>query len=141
MTTLVLGHERIYPKTWIHHSPIDVNLWYDKPFKCVDFMCDKKDTDIMYDLYNSIDYSFDRKVKHPGIWNWTFAEDNSYDTIIDCIGPAYWDKNTDQYRQQPALLKTILRVLKPNGIFYGMKYSYTKINNELHKSPYKIETI
>lgn len=56
MKTLILGHLYNYKKTDIRCSPIDVELWYDKPFDCVDFMCDEETTDFVYDIYRSVDY-------------------------------------------------------------------------------------
>lgn len=131
----MLGHKRGYPKDWIRCSPIDVNLWYDKPFKCVDFLCSKESADFVYDIYRSIDYRFDEKgIKYHGFWVWEFAENESYDIIIDCTGCINWDKSNHQYKHNDELLKTILRVLKPNGVFYGRFYKYTKINDELFLS-------
>lgn len=135
MDTLILGHVFSYNKSNIRCSPIDVNVWYDKPFKCVDFMCDKSDADFVYDLIRSIDYRFYPPIKYNGPWVWKFAEDESYDTIIDCTGRVNFSGQTNKYRQQNALLKTILRVLKPNGIFYSYSGKYTKTNNQLMVEP------
>jgi hypothetical protein len=97
MKTLVLGHCYSYEKNNVRCSPIDVNLWYDKPFDCVDFWCRKEDTDFVYDIFRSIDYRFENPIQYDGFWIWKFAEDNSYDIIIDCTGSIHNDR---QYRIQ-----------------------------------------
>jgi len=141
MTTLILGHSRHYKKQQIRCSPIDVKLWYDKPFKCVDFLCDSATTDFVYDIYRSIDYRFDERgisYGDEGFWVWKFAEDESYDIIIDCIGSIYWDHRAKwstneeykKYKNQDKLLETILRVLKINGKFYSYFGIYTKTNDK-----------
>lgn len=131
MTTLILGHLYDYNKSCIRCSPIDVELWYDKPFKCVDFMCDKESTDFVYDIYRSIDYRSDEKgIKYNGYWVWKFTEDNSYDIIIDCTGSINWDRQRQQYKNNDELLKTISRVLRLNGIFYSHFGIYTKTSNK-----------
>lgn len=123
MATLILGHLYGYTKNIIRCSPIDVDFWYDKEFKCVDYKCCKNTTDFNYDIYRSIDYRFDEKgIKYDGFWVWKFVEDNSYDIIIDCTGSINWDKQKNQYKYNDELLKTIIRVLRTNGI-------YTKTNN------------
>jgi hypothetical protein len=58
MSTLILGHSHKFKKEDIICSPIDVNLWYDKPFTGVVLYCGKNDTDILYNIYKSIDYRF-----------------------------------------------------------------------------------
>jgi hypothetical protein len=111
-------------------------------------MCDKDQTDIVYDLYKSIDYRFtkgnEEGIKYKRPWHWAFAEDNSYDEIIDCIGRMYWiqecrhNSNIDKdwsnldkiYIEQDSLLETILRVLKIGGKFYSYFGIYTKINEK-----------
>ena len=119
MDTLILGHTFYYDKSSVRCSPIDVQLWYDNPFKCVDFMCDNSDADFVYDIFRSIDYRFDPPIKYNAHWVWKFADDESYDTIIDCTGTIHWDKSRNTYRHNDHLIKTIIRVLKPNGIFYS----------------------
>ena len=162
METLILGHMYYYKKELIRCSPIDVDLWYDKPFKCVDFWCDKNDADFVYNIFQSIDYRFvdddffepiftynektgtrniiykgdndePKIIKYNDYWIWKFAEDNSYDTIIDCCGSIHWEKfrahsYENKYKFQDKLLETILRVLKVNGKFYSHFGIYTKIN-------------
>ena len=136
MDTLILGHTFYYAKSSVRCSPIDVNLWYDKPFKCVDFMCDNSDADFVYDIYRSIDYRVDPPIKYNAPWVWKFADDESYDTIIDCTGIIHFIRQKNKYRQHDALLRTILRVLKPNGIFYSYSGKYTKTNdNQLIVEP------
>lgn len=122
MSTLILGHEHYMKPENIRCSPIDPNLWYNKPFTAVSFMCEKDDTDIVYDLYG--------KKKDNKHWDWNFAEDNSYDTIVDCMGSISWEglNRGKKYRFQDELLETILRVLKINGKFYSHFGIYTKIN-------------
>lgn len=138
MTTLILGHEYQYNKTGLRCSPINPDLWYDKPYTCVDHHCNNDETDIVYDLFSSIDYRFTSEndwikakkdgIKYDGHWVWKFAEDNSYDTIIDCMGSITWDRSLNQYKFQDELLKTLLRVLKINGKFYCSFGIYEKIN-------------
>jgi SAM-dependent methyltransferase len=61
-------------------------------------------------------------------WHWAFAENDSFDTIIDCIGSKYWNQAKTEYLFQDQLLQTILRVLRVNGKFYSPFGVYTKIN-------------
>ena len=129
MKTLILGHSYYYKKSSISCSPIDVDLWYDKPFDCVNFCCGKETTDFVYDIFHSVDYRFENKIKYVGFWVWKFAEDNSYDIIIDCTGSINWNRDKTEYKYQDELLKTILRVLTTNGIFYSYFGIYTKTNN------------
>ena len=144
MSTLILGHEFHYRIEGIRCSPIDPKLWYFKPFTCVSYVCTKNDTNIVYDLINSKDYRFTKETKWPkmcqqfikydGYWVWKFAEDNSYDMIIDCMGSISWDRSTGnpdtyKYKFQDELLKTILRILKQGGKFYSAFGIYTKIND------------
>jgi hypothetical protein len=136
MTTLILGHSYYYTKDNVRCSPVDVNSWYDKPFDCVDFMCDKETTDFVYDIFRSIDYRYENKISYDGFWVWKFAEDNSYDIIIDCTGAILLNKPKKEYRYQNDLLKTILRVLRPNGIFHSFFGSYKKQNDTLSFTPY-----
>jgi hypothetical protein len=90
MSILILGQSCKFKKEDIRCSPIDVNLWYDKPFTCVDLHCGKNDTDILYNIYKSIDYRFNENgVRYNGYWVWKFAEDNSYDIIIDYVTGMY----------------------------------------------------
>ena len=131
MDTLILGHEYSYEKEDIRCSPINVNLWYDKPFKCVDFMCANDSTDFNYDIFRSIDYRYKKKIRYQGKWIWKFAEDNSYDTIIDCTGSIHFNKEKNEYMFQDDLLKTIFRILRTNGKFYSYFGIYTKINDAL----------
>ena len=121
MSTLILGHTHEYPKESIHCSPIDVNKWYNTPFHCVDFWCNKDSCDFVYDIYRSVDKK--------SYWKWTFAEDNSYDTIIDCTGSIHWKQpftKTRRYSHHDDLLTTITRVLKDNGKFFSYVGIYTK---------------
>ena len=142
ISTLILGHMRHYEPHLISCSPIDTNLWINDNFTCVDYHCNKDSTDIVYDLFNSIDYRFCKSstfskedaIKYEGHWVWKFAENNSYDRIIDCIGNMHWDKSsgnpdTFKYKHHDELLKTILRILKPDGKFYSPFGIYTKISN------------
>jgi hypothetical protein len=129
MKTLILGHSYYYKKTNVRCSPIDVELWYDKHFDCVDFMCDKTTTDFVYDIYRSIDYSVENNIKYDGYWVWKFSQDNTYNIIVDCTGSINWDKSKKQYRHYDELIKTIFRVLTTNGIFYSYFGIYTKMNN------------
>lgn len=122
MTTLILGHNREYKKEDIRCSPIDVNLWYDKPYKCVDILIEKDTADFEYNIY--------RNKNIDGFWIWEFSENNSYDTIIDCIGSLYWDKCRNKYKNQDDLLKTIKRVLTTGGKFYSYFGIYTKVDND-----------
>jgi hypothetical protein len=130
MKTLILGHIYNFKKDDVRCSPIDVDLWYDKPFDCVDFMCDKEETTFLYDIYHSIDYRFDKKIRYNEPWVWKFAKNNSYDIIIDCTGLGAWDRKRQEYRACSFLLKTILRVLRINGIFYSYAGIYTKNPDE-----------
>lgn len=138
MKTLILGQS--YPSEIydIRCSPIDVELWYNKPFDCVDFMCDKETTDFVYDIFRSVDYRFENEIKYNGFWVWKFAEDNSYDIIIDCTGSIHWEKPKikKRYKFNDELLKTISRVLRTNGTFYSYFGIYTKtINGNLLFEP------
>jgi SAM-dependent methyltransferase len=132
MTTLILGHTyRMNNKDIdIRCSPIDIELWLYKPFTCVDYLCNPDDTDIVYDLYRSVDYRFCEKgIKYDGFWVWKFAEDESYDIIIDCMGSIKWCVNRTNYKHDKELLDTIKRILKPNGKFYSYFGIYTKLAN------------
>ncbi len=114
MRTLVLGHGKFYlsdedydrlPKSkkdqhaTIRCSPIKIEDWYTQPYICVDI-----DTyirpDIVYDLR-----------RRP----WVFAENESFDRVIDTCGIAFVRFNFyDKW-----FLDEVLRILKPGGIFYG----------------------
>ncbi len=126
MTTLILGLGYSYYND-IRCSPIDPELYRNKPFIGVDLICA---ADIRYDLYHSCDYRYNKKgdmYNKYGYWYWKFAEDNSYEIIIDTIGQcAFWNRNKKCYNNQDELLKTICRVLKPNGIFYSYNGIYMK---------------
>lgn len=96
MKTLVLGHHRNYTKQDIRCSPIDIDEWYDDDYICVDL---DKNADIIHDL------------RQP----WIFADDNSYDRIIDCGGIAFTIGNRFRLNVQ----QEIERTLKPGGVAYG----------------------
>jgi hypothetical protein len=130
MKTLVLGHTYNYKKTDVRCCPIDVDLWYDKPFDCVDCRCDKEETTFTYDIYRSIDYRFEKIIRYKKLWVWKFAENNSYDIIIDCIGLVPWIPDRKSYGGSSFMEETILRVLRINGIFYSYAGIYTKITDE-----------
>jgi hypothetical protein len=130
MKTLILGHIYNFKKTDVRCSPIDVDLWYDKPFDCVDCRCDKEETTFKYDIYRSIDYRFEKKIRYKKLWVWKFAENNSYDIIIDCIGLVPWIPDRKAYCGSSFMEETILRVLRINGIFYSYAGIYTKITDE-----------
>lgn len=144
MSTLILGHEFDYRMEYIRCSPIDTKLWYFKPFICVSYHCNKDGTNIVYDLINSKDYRFTKEtewtkiykqfIKYDGHWVWKFAENNSYDMIVDCMGSISWDRTTGspdtyKYKFQDELLTTILRILKQGGKFYSAFGIYTKLND------------
>ncbi len=129
MKTLILGHEYCYKKTDIRCSPIDVDLWYDDPFDCVSIMCDKSQTDFVYDVYKSVDYRDDKIIQYNDFWVWKFALNNSYDRIVDCIGFHYRNTPELQYRNQDKLLQTISRVLTTDGKFYSQFGIYTKMDD------------
>jgi hypothetical protein len=135
--TLILGHIRNqYPINNIRCSPIDVNLWYNKPYHCVDCIVDEgDDVDFVYDLYNGKFVSKGEEASFKGKprsgkqirWIWSFAKDNSYDMIVDCMGCIYVRK---EYMCQDDLLETIIRVLTIGGVFYSRIGQFTKIEED-----------
>ena len=102
MRTLVLGHGRAYRKHNIRCSPIDVDEWYDKPYECVDDL-ECVYPDILFKL---------------GAYHWTFAEDASYDSIIDCTGGILSRGSSLVKTVEPRILQEIQRILAPYGVFY-----------------------
>ncbi len=99
MKTLILGHTYNYKKTDIRCSPIDVDLWYDKPFDCVDCGCDKEETTFKYDIYRSIDYNFEKKldIKNHGFGNlWKIIHMILLLIVLDLVFGTEHDKNTEQ---------------------------------------------
>ena len=82
----------------IRCSPIPLDKWIYDEYISVDICKDVEPT-IVYDL---------RKDK------WDFAQDNSYDKIIDTCGIGLKHKYKNNIWKEE-----IIRVLKPNGIFYG----------------------
>ena len=70
-------------------------------------------TDFLFDLRSRI---------------WKFAEDNSYDRIVDCTGGILSRGSYDRQVEE-RLLNEIQRVLKPGGIFYADR----RVNYVLHK--------
>jgi len=127
--TLILGHSHYMDKNYdIRCSPIDVKEWINDPFVCVDFYSD--DCDIEYNLYLSQESGI-LGIKYKGYWNWVFAEDSSYDRIIDTMGSINWvNPRIPRYRHESDLLKTIKRVLKPSGKFYSYTGIYTLTKND-----------
>jgi hypothetical protein len=119
MNTLVLGHSKYYNINDIRCSPIPLSQWIiDENIK----------PDIVYDLKNT---------------PWKFAEDNSFDRIIDATGieintlcskidveNLYKFEKSDigkvYYSYSPEMKNEILRVLKENGTFYGRNFIMTK---------------
>jgi len=135
MKTLVLGHCYDYDKNSIRCSPIDVEQWFNEPFVCVDMCADPDNTDIVYDVYRSVDYrnthynalcGRNKGVRYKGYWVWAFAENNSLDRIFDCMGNMNWDSTKTRYKEQDSLLQTVQRVLAPGGKFYSYFGIYTK---------------
>ena len=121
--TLILGHGRLYTRKDIHCSPIDADEWFHDPFVCLDAY-----EDVQPDIVFSIGQSRSRV--------WTFAEDNSYDRIIDCTGGAISHGNSAYCarRLNPELLEEIYRVLTHHGVFYTdirMPRIYQKDGNTL----------
>lgn len=104
MKTLILGHGRDYTDS--RCSPININEWINREFTCVDEM-ESVNPDIVFKL---------------GSYKWTFAEDESYDRIIDCTGGIFRMMNHQACKQKlysDEIMKEINRILRPNGIFYG----------------------
>ena len=149
-TTLILGHGRKYSEDPINGcrcSPIDVKEWLYDPYVCVDNIRDIE-PDIVYDLVRSIDYGTKYTWGDEPYMNlsakprckWTFAEDETYERVIDCVGAnlqiSTRDHGThpDKYKYGQDILQEICRVLKPHGIFYGndrKQYVYQKINGRM----------
>ena len=119
--TLIVGHGRLYTRKETHCSPIDADEWFHDSFVCLD-----ANEYVQPDIVFSIGQS---RV-------WTFAQDNSYDRIVDCTGGAISDGNSAYCarRLNPELLKEIHRVLTPHGVFYTdirMPCIYQKDGNTL----------
>jgi hypothetical protein len=102
MNTLILGHGRYYEKEDVRCSPIDVDEWFNDTFDCVDDLEDVE-PDILFDLRSRI---------------WKFAEDNSYDRIVDCTGGILSRGGYDRQVEEKTL-NDIQRILRPGGIFYS----------------------
>jgi hypothetical protein len=125
--TLVLGHSKYYNINDIRCSPIPLSQW-------------------IYDEYITVD--IDKNIKPDIVYNlknipWIFAEDNSFDRIIDATGieintlcskidveNLYKFEKSDigkvYYSYSPEMKNEILRVLKKNGTFYGRNFIMTK---------------
>ena len=102
MKTLILGHGRTYVKGLdTRCSPIDVDEWFNDPYDCVDEEEEVK-PDIVFDLTKK----------------WTFAQNDSYDRIIDCTGGALQLGHSGNRPVDQLLLKKVQRILKPYGLFY-----------------------
>lgn len=109
---LILGNGKLYeknPSTSIRCSPIPVENWISKDRINIDYDINVR-PDIIYDLRNSI---------------WNFAENDTFCYIIDTSGIAL------KYHYKD-ILPEICRILKDNGIFYGNKITYQKINNSMN---------
>jgi len=102
MKTLILGHGRTYEKgLYTRCSPIDVDEWFNDPYDCVDEVEEVK-PDIVFDLTKK----------------WKFAQNYSYDRIIDTTGGALQLGHSGNRPVDPFLLKQVQRILKPYGLFY-----------------------
>jgi hypothetical protein len=101
MKTLLLGHGRTYKREDVRCSPIKVDEWFNEPFDCVDDL-DEVEPDILFDLTKK----------------WIFAQNNSYDRIIDCTGGALQFGHSGNRPVRPFILEQVQWILKPYGLFY-----------------------
>jgi SAM-dependent methyltransferase len=128
MQVLLLGHTYQYIKHNCQRCcPIDINVLLKYNLHLVDYLCEENDADFVYNLYRN------KNALRP--WEWSFAKDNYYDIIVDCMGSINWNSNKDQYKYIDDLLTTIKRVLKPNGIFISSFGIYTKTSETLTFEP------
>jgi hypothetical protein len=101
MKKLVLGHGKSYVPKEIRCSSLPVEEWCTQPYTSVD-MDEEVKPDILYDLR-----------KYP----WAFAEDSSYDRVIDTCGLAFYQKGSYSSR----FLEQVMQILTPGGRFYGFR--------------------
>ena len=113
MKTLILGHGSKYSKEQIRVSPIDINEWFNDPYDSVD-IDQKIDPSFIYDL---------RKLK------WNFTDNEIYDRIIDTTGVVFHRGRS----YSDCVLNNIIKLLKPTGVFYSLKFTIIKQNNMISK--------
>ena len=113
MKTLILGHGKYYEKNDIRCSPIDVDEWFNDMFDSVDDL-EVIEPNILFNLWSR---------------PWKFANDNSYDRIIDCTGGIISHGNYNRQVVDSALHE-IKRILRPGGIFYADR----QVNHVYHKA-------
>lgn len=104
MKTLVIGHGKVYKKNQIRCSPIPVDDWFNEPFDGLDAY-PETEPDILFEIKTGV---------------WTFANDETYDRIIDCTGGciSHGGYSFSVRRTYPYILREVKRVLKQNGVFY-----------------------
>ena len=101
MKTLVIGHGKAYKKSDIRCSPIPVDDWFHESFDSLDAY-PEAEPDILFEIKTGV---------------WAFADNESYDRIVDCTG-GILSQGIMIRRSYPYILREVKRVLKPNGIFY-----------------------
>lgn len=122
MKTLVIGHGKTYKKNEIRCSPIPVDDWFNGHFDCLD-ASPETEPDILFEIKTGV---------------WTFANDDTYDRIIDCTGGciSQGGYSFSVRRSNPYILREVKRVLKQNGVFYTdlrNESNYQKKGNVLKK--------
>lgn len=118
MKTLILGHGREYKKEDIRCSPIDIDDWFNDEYDCLD-MSEESKPDICFYIRTG---------------GWTFAEDNSYDRIIDCTGGSISSSRGLFHEYRLRDLNEVCRILRNNGVFYTnrrVNFFYQKNENQL----------
>ena len=107
MTTLVLGHGRKYTREETKCSPIDVDLWVHMPHTTVD-VDPTVLPDVVADMHDI---------------PWAFAEEASYDRIIDATGSLL----SRRLYEDPRFITELRRVLRTRGVFFGA-YGFRFVN-------------